>query len=122
MAKILVVDDDDEIREVLAEALAEEGHTVTQARNGREALDLLKREGRWVVLLDMLMPEVSGLEVIRQLEDNAKLADANKIIAMSAGWNRAQKATRPVSPLVVASLPKPFELEDMLAVIAATQK
>lgn len=122
MAKILIVDDDDEIRAVLEEALQEEGHTVALAHNGREALDILKGEGKWLVLLDMLMPELSGLEVIRRLEDTPKLAKGTKIIAMSAGWTTATKATRPVSPLVVANIPKPFDLEELLALITFTQQ
>ncbi len=113
VTKILLVDDDDEVRAVLAEALLEEGYTVRLARGGREALNILKQEGGWIIVLDMMMPEVSGLEVIRHLEDNPKLAKTNKIIVMSAGWTMWQKATRPVSPLVIGRLAKPFELEEL---------
>jgi CheY-like chemotaxis protein len=122
MAKILIVDDDDSLRELLEEICAEEGHCVAVACNGREALNILKREGGWVVLLDMMMPEVTGPEVIRQLEDNPKLAKGNKIIALSAGWGGRHKATKPVSPLVVAYVSKPFDVDALLALISATSK
>lgn len=122
MAKILIVDDDDSLRELLEELCAEAGHRVNGARNGREALQILQREGGWVVVLDMMMPEVNGLEVIRQLEDNPQLANGNRIITLSAGWTTRPKTTRPVSPLVVAHLPKPFDVDELLALIVATSK
>ena len=122
MTKVLLVDDDEVLREVLEEALQEAGHHVTPARNGREALDILQREGDWVVLLDMMMPEVSGLEVIRHLEAHPRLAKGNKIIAMSAGWAGQLKMTRPVSPLVLTCVSKPFDLEHLLALVVAASQ
>lgn len=123
MAKVLLVEDDEALREVLEDALQEAGHRVTQARNGQEALEILTREGKWVVLLDMMLPQVSGLEVIRRLEADPRLANGNRIIAMSAGWASHSKATRPVSPLVVSSVSKPFDLEHLLSlVMTASQR
>jgi DNA-binding response OmpR family regulator len=117
MANILIVEDDEALREVLAEFLLEEGHTITIACTGQEALNLFRQAEERLVLLDMMLPGVSGLEIIRWLEDHPKQASGTQVIAMSAGWTRSQKATRPVSPVVKGTLPKPFDLEDLVALI-----
>src|SRR5690348_14893507 len=62
--RVLVCEDDDGIRELLLDALQGEGYAVDVARNGREALEHLQRgDGRYLVLLDLLMPEISGYEI-----------------------------------------------------------
>ena len=68
MAKILIVDDNEDSRESLADLLRSSGHTVTCEPNGREALTSVLTELPDVILLDLLMPEMDGpsfLEVIR---------------------------------------------------------
>jgi adenylate cyclase len=66
--RVLVVDDNDFNRDVLARRLERQGHTVVQAVNGKRALELLSEEAFDVVLLDILMPEVNGLEVLQRLK------------------------------------------------------
>ena len=117
MAKVLVVDDDDEIRTLLHDILKDEGFRVVTARDGREALNILQREGGWVILLDLMMPNVDGREVLRQLEENHTLLDSNKIALMSAGTWLAKERHRLDGKLVRALLPKPFELDDVLAIV-----
>ena len=118
MAKVLIVDDDEEIRELLQDMLLEEGYQVDTARDGQEALDRLQRENGWVILLDIMMPNVDGREVIRQLEDNFLLRDKNKVALMSAGGRLAQERLTFGSDVVEALLPKPFDLDDVLAVVS----
>jgi CheY-like chemotaxis protein len=118
MAKVLIVDDDEEIRALLQDMLSEEGYQVDTARDGQEALDRLQREGGWVILLDIMMPNVDGREVIRQLEDNHTLRDKNKVALMSAGGRLAQERMNLTSDVVAALLPKPFDLDDVLAVVS----
>ena len=118
MAKVLIVDDDEEIRALLQDMLLEEGYQVDTARDGQEALDRLQREGGWVILLDIMMPNVDGREVIRQLEDNHTLRDKNKVALMSAGGRLAQERMNLTSDVVAALLPKPFDLDDVLAVVS----
>jgi CheY-like chemotaxis protein len=118
MAKVLIVDDDEEIRALLQDMLLEEGHQVDTARDGQEALDRLHREGGWVILLDIMMPNVDGREVIRQLEDNHSLRDKNKVALMSAGGRLAQERQNLTSDVVAALLPKPCDLDDVLAVVS----
>jgi adenylate cyclase len=65
---ILVVDDNAANRDVLARRLTREGHKVVTAANGAAALDLIARQDFDIVLLDLIMPEMSGFEVLRRLK------------------------------------------------------
>jgi len=91
---VLVVDDDADVRELVAELLARAGYSVSQASNGRAALKLLFEERPDLVLLDISMPELDGwatLERIRELSDvpvmmlTALGAELEKVRALRAG-------------------------------------
>lgn len=82
MADILVIDDMDDVREGIAAVLALSGHTVTEARNGREGIDLLKQRAFDLVITDILMPEQDGTEVIMHLDT---LAKRPPVLAISGG-------------------------------------
>ncbi len=118
MAKVLIVDDDEEIRALLQDMLMEEGHQVGTARDGREALEVLQRESGWVILLDIMMPNMDGREVLRRLQADSTLRDRNKVALMSAGGRLAQERLHLTSDVVGAWLPKPFDLDDVLAVVS----
>ncbi|HYC31330.1 MAG TPA: ATP-binding protein [Gemmatimonadales bacterium] len=67
-ARLLVVDDEDAVRAVVSRALEEAGYEVSQARDGRDALDCLARNGRVdAVLTDVVMPQLGGRELVRRL-------------------------------------------------------
>lgn len=117
MAKVLVVDDDAEIRNALDGFLKDEGFHVNVARNGKEALDILKREGGWVVLLDVQMPEMNGYEVVRMMRENPAWLDDNRVALMSAGHNLAAASLPPFNEVIIAIVPKPFELDSLLNVV-----
>ena len=70
--KVLVVDDEDHIRELLASFLAGEGYKVILASNGKEAIDLAKREDPQVILLDLTMPRTDGIEACKRLKAKKK--------------------------------------------------
>jgi CheY-like chemotaxis protein len=78
---ILVVDDDVDIREVMAEILEDDGHRVLTAANGKEALDLL-RSGRRpaLIFLDMMMPVLSGPELLELMQRDQNLADLPVVV------------------------------------------
>ena len=122
MTKVLIVDDDEEIRALLQDMLEEEGFKVGTARDGQEALDILQREGGWVILLDMMMPNVDGREVLRRLQANNELRDRNRVALMSAGGRLAQERLHLSADVVEALLPKPFDLDDVLAVVSRLAK
>ncbi len=67
MARILVADDEEGIREFLREALEDEGHVVLTARDGQEALDVARRHGFDVLVTDLTMPALDGMELVRRL-------------------------------------------------------
>lgn len=82
MVKILVIDDDDEIRLMLKEMLARAGHEVFEASSGAIGLEIVENERPDVVITDILMPEMDGVETIIHIQ--CSHPDA-KIVAMSGG-------------------------------------
>jgi two-component system OmpR family response regulator len=81
MPKILVVDDDSHIRDVIRFALAREGHTVVEAENGTRGLTLASTERPDLIVLDIMMPEIDGTEVCRRLRANG---DRTPIVFLSS--------------------------------------
>lgn len=79
---ILVVDDEEELRELIRHVLERAGHPVSCARNGVEASRLLAIQPFTVVVTDMLMPDQDGLELITELKSKYPTV---KIVAMSGG-------------------------------------
>lgn len=69
MKKILVADDEMSIRLLYSEELKEEGYEVYLASNGREALEVVAKVPLDLVILDIKMPEMSGIEVLRQIKE-----------------------------------------------------
>lgn len=70
--KVLVVDDESQIRDLLKEFLTEEAYEVILASNGKEAIELTEKEQPDVILLDVKMPEMDGIEVCHQLKEEPK--------------------------------------------------
>jgi CheY-like chemotaxis protein len=70
---VLVVEDDSELREILTSVLEREGHQVLQASNGREALEVLRSNEPALVLLDLMMPVMSGPELLEVMLSDARL-------------------------------------------------
>jgi CheY-like chemotaxis protein len=110
--RVLVVDDEDAIRETLREVLSEEGYEVESAADGAEALALLARGAPpRVVLLDLMMPRLDGWEVLRRVRA-APALDATAVVVISASGLPAPPAGAD------HLLPKPFELPALLALLA----
>jgi DNA-binding response OmpR family regulator len=104
---ILVVDDDDDIRELLASALESRGFAVEQASNGERAIAALSHERPCLVLLDLVMPGMDGWAVLEQMKAGAM--PNVPVCVMSALPRRAPAGT-------VATLTKPFELKELISV------
>lgn len=75
MADVLVVDDDEVAGRVVVLLLEQQGHRAVCRRSGRDALAFLAAERPGLVLLDMLMPDMSGLELLRTLRGDERLRD-----------------------------------------------
>ena len=86
MARILLIDDDDLLREILAKALTQAGHVVIEAREGREGVELFRAAPVDLVLTDIIMPDREGLETIIALRRELPRLP---IIAMSGGNNNS---------------------------------
>jgi len=110
--KILVVDDETAIRNLLIDLLGDEGYTVVAAANGRAALAIAQQQRPDLILMDVMMPELDGLETmqhIRALPESGNVP----IILMSAAHHLAPNVTD-----TVAFITKPFNLDHVLAVVA----
>lgn len=112
--KILVVDDDPVIRDMIVDILDFEGYATQVARHGREALDILTNsDEHYLVLLDLMMPVMDGQAFCRELNSNPKCRQRHVLVIMSAMDNLPLAA-----PLNVdATLPKPFSVDALLAII-----
>lgn len=82
MAKVLLVEDDVQVRDMLGETLTQEGHEVLEAGNGKEAITSYREHQPDVVITDIIMPEQDGVETIHILRREFPNA---KIIAISGG-------------------------------------
>jgi len=82
-ARLLVVDDNKVNRLLLARNLELQGHSVALAENGRVALEMLRRDGFDLILLDMEMPEMDGFQVLEQLAKDLQLRDLPVIVTSS---------------------------------------
>lgn len=85
MPNILVVDDHEEIREALSEILEEEGHDISQAVDGLDALKAINKSRPDVVLPDIAMPRMDGLETLQRIKSQPELADIPVIMVTAQG-------------------------------------
>ena len=116
MATIMVIDDEPSIRGLLREVLERSGHKVVEAKDGREALDLYQKHKADLLIMDLLMPEVDGLEVTLQL--TREYMDT-KIIAMTGA--QGDRNFLDIARLFGAhqTFEKPFDLKEMLKAVEA---
>jgi len=103
--KILVVDDEEKIREVVRLYLEKEGYTVSEATDGREALDLIEREKWDLIVLDLMMPGIDGWSVYKEVRKTtavpiimltARDAEMDRILGLELGAD--DYVVKPFSP------------------------
>jgi two-component system, OmpR family, response regulator MprA len=109
--RILVVDDERAVRGSVRRALALEGYNVSEAAGGREALEELKGRTMDAVVLDVLMPDVDGLEVCRRLRRAGDRVPVLMLTARDAVADRVAGLDAGADDYLV----KPFALEELLA-------
>lgn len=114
MKKILIIDDEAHMRLMLQD-LFETEFDVTCATNGREALELLAQTTFDLIITDLVMPEVNGIDLVMSVKQKTP---GQKIIAMSGGGgNKGHFDYLPVVQLIGANkvFAKPFQLSDMMS-------
>lgn len=116
MSAILVIDDDTAVREVIREMLSYEGHDVTIAENGREAIRVLAQATFDLVITDLIMPEQEGIETITAIRQR----DPDiPIVAISGGGRLGPGDYLETARYMGAdaTLAKPFGRQELVAVV-----
>jgi len=109
MVSVLVVDDENDIREAVSEVLADEGYEVLSAGDGAEALAQAREHHPSVVLLDLMMPGMNGWEFRAAQKGDPSLSGIPVIVLSALGRASGLEAD--------AYLQKPFELDELLDAI-----
>ncbi|MCZ4329007.1 response regulator [Castellaniella denitrificans] len=116
MARILVVDDEIGIRELLSEILYDEGHTVELAENAAQARESRLRQRPDLVLLDIWMPDIDGVSLLKEWSSQGLL---NMPVIMMSGHATVDTAVEATRIGAVDFLEKPITLQKLLKTVAA---
>jgi PAS domain S-box-containing protein len=112
-ARILLIEDEEDVRELLRDILAGAGHEVELAKNGSEGITLFKEKEFDLVFTDLGMPVMSGWEVAEKV----KSINVNVPVALITGWNVALEESRMNDSGVNLVIHKPFEIEQVLNLV-----
>jgi two-component system phosphate regulon response regulator PhoB len=112
--RILVVDDEPPLRELVVVTLGDAYHC-DEARDGDEALALLREHPYDLVLLDVMLPGRSGLDVLREIRSDDRLRDV-PVVVISA-WQQESDVDAAREAGGSAFLPKPFPIDDLVAAV-----
>ena len=112
-ASVLVADDDPTLRRALSDRLAHWGHVVTEVADGRAALDAMEQREFDVALLDLSMPELPGLEVLRELRERGSATDVVVLTAHGSVENAVEAIRRGAADFLL----KPADFELLRAVV-----
>jgi CheY-like chemotaxis protein len=111
---VLVVDDDPSIRKLIIAALRRDGYAFYEAANGREALDSMRAHHPNAVVLDLMMPQVSGWDVLQERMNDRELLSIPVIIVSA---NRDPDLASAIDKGICAFLPKPFDIGALAALV-----
>jgi CheY-like chemotaxis protein len=114
--RLLITDDDRDFRETVAGALSDRGFETLQAGDGEEALEVVSRQEVHLLLLDMHMPRLSGLEMIERLRSRELIVPVPWIL-ISAGLDE-QIVAQARAAAVFSVLPKPVRLPELTGAVA----
>ena len=111
--RIIIVDDDEGIRETLAAILQEEGYQVDTAESGKEAIEKTDAKFYNLALIDIRLPDIEGIDLLKQIKDT--VPKVRKIII--TGYPTLQNAVEAVNNGADAYVLKPFDMEKVLRII-----
>jgi len=112
-ATIIIADDDPDIRDILQDALSSLGARVVTARDGRECLERMEKEGPELLLLDIEMPIKHGLEVLKELRRRRD----NTTVIMITAYGTIDRAVEAMKEGAFDFITKPFELDHIAVVV-----
>jgi CheY-like chemotaxis protein len=120
MARVLIVDDDQDIRDAVRFILEDVGHEVLDASDGETALQLLRAsQQRMIVLLDLLLPQLNGIDLLKAVIADPLLKERHAYVLMSADSATLRQQAEPLLAEVSAQVVgKPFDMDNLLAMIA----
>ncbi len=110
---ILIVDDEEVLQDVLSSLLKKEGFEVLSARRGGEALELLETEEVELVLLDMMLPDANGIELLTQIRAD----DPDQVIIVITAYSSVESAIEAMREGAFHYIPKPFKNEEVLLTV-----
>jgi len=111
--KVLVIDDENDILLIIKSALHEEGYDVATANNGYDGLALAEDASPDLIILDIMMPEMDGFEVLQQLKENEKTAQIPVVIL--TGLSSKDKIREALNKGIDYYIVKPFEYQDLVS-------
>ncbi|MCP5103687.1 MAG: response regulator [bacterium] len=116
MKRILIIDDDWQMREMMTQALKRAGYDVADAANGKIGMEIHREQPMDLVITDLIMPEKEGIETIRELRRDFP---GLKIIAISGGGRAGANGYLSVAKTIGAdrTLSKPFDLKKILETV-----
>ena len=116
MAQILLIDDDPWVRNIFSQMLEKGGHTVSEAENGHQGIDLYREKPADLVITDMVMPFKDGLETIMDLKNEFPLV---RIIAISGGGAIEPERYLSLAESIgaVKTMQKPLTKDELLAAV-----
>ncbi|MEK6656097.1 MAG: response regulator [Nitrospirota bacterium] len=117
MQKILVADDEEDIRLIIKFALEDKGYKVITASDGAEAVAIADKEKIDLIILDAAMPKMDGYEACKKLKKNAKTKDIPVIFLTAIDLQKDKLKSQRVGALKFIA--KPFEIEALLEEIAS---
>lgn len=113
--KILIVEDSETVRDVMRSVLENSGYDVMEAEDGYEALVALGREVPDLVITDIAMPRMGGVELIKRIADNHELCRIPIVVVSANIGSTDKKVTR--TEQVIAWVEKPFRIKQLIATV-----
>ena len=111
--RVLIVDDEEIIRDVLETLLEREGYEVTSAETGTEALKAFEADPHDLVLLDLMLPDRSGLEVLREI----RRRDPDAVVVIVTAYSSIEGAIEAMREGAFHYIPKPFQNQEVLLTV-----
>lgn len=112
--RILIVEDEKMTARLLVYRLKALGHDVTHIENGNDALEWILREKPDLLVLDVMLPGLSGFEILEKLQESGELADGELDVIMLTTKNRSEDISRGFHLGAMEYISKPFKMDEFL--------